>query len=48
MCVYVCVYILYTYSVSRVTYTDKYRACISGRALASSDTSSMSLYMSPY
>ena len=32
--------ILYTYTVSRVTYTDEYRACIR--------TSDMSLYTSPY
>ena len=42
MCVCVCV--LYTYTVSRVTYT----APVSGRALASSDKSGMSLYTSPY
>ena len=36
--------LLYTYTVSRVTYTDEYRP-VSRGALASSDTRDMSLYV---
>ena len=42
MYIYICIYILHTYTVSRVTYTDEYRVCIW------TSLGGMSLYTSPY